>query len=240
MCGVTHLLFSHRGNGGGGGGGGTANLAGLHHVHHLLEVVHEPVRLVAHRVAVGDAAESDEGGGGGLGLSVRRAVADHNHGLVVASGLDFGESTRLAAVGGGGLVGVEALVGSVFVEEDGVGDNVGLVNVELGSNGLNHDAEAAGDEVDGDVLVLKSLDEVSHGRRELERVLLKAFLNGRTGGLNESKTGSEGVLEFGGTVHGLGGPRGHLVALAEVGGEDVDALLVDDRGVNVKANTVGD
>lgn len=83
---------------------------------------------------------------------------------------------------------------------------------------------------------MQRLDEFLNARRELERFPLDALLYGLPGGLNEGKTGSQGVLELHITTHCLGGPGGDLLALTEVGGKDINSLLVDYCAVNVCDN----
>ena len=132
-------------------------------------------RAVAHRAALGDAAEPDERVGGRLGLEVGPAVADHHDARVrVRRALELGHHRGLAAAARRRLAVVVPDEAARRVELERVGPDALAADAEPVGDGLDHKPEAAGDEADRDAALVQLRDHLRDARRQPRRVRREA------------------------------------------------------------------
>mmetsp|Transcript_24092 Transcript_24092/g.78472 ORF Transcript_24092/g.78472 Transcript_24092/m.78472 type:complete len:360 (+) Transcript_24092:453-1532(+) len=208
----------------------------------------EKVRPVAHFFADGNAAVPDEdvGAARDARLEVGGAVAHHRERLVPKLSLEKLDGARLAARGGGELLGVKAAVRPLLaparrlhrLEEDVVGvDDVGR-EPERGGDGADHLPEPARHEVHLLAARLERRHELRDAGAQLGRVVRHVRLHRLEARLHDAEPGRQRLLERDAAAHSLGGPRRHLLALAQIRRQLVDPLVRAHRAVHVEAHSV--
>ena len=134
---------------------------------------------------------------------------------------------------------VEGLVLAGLVEEDVVREDVFVWNSESLGDGRDHLPEASGDEVHRLAVGPQGVEELGDTRGDLRLVVGEVRLHGLPCRLHHPQPLLERVAERDVAAHGFVGHLGHLVALAEEGGELVDALVGAHGAVDVEAHAGG-